>query len=41
MSFSVKGSPVFGHPEIQRLDGYRKASYNALVEKSWLIATCT
>jgi imidazolonepropionase-like amidohydrolase len=36
MSFSMKGSPFFGHPEIQRLDAYRNMSYDALVEESWL-----
>jgi imidazolonepropionase-like amidohydrolase len=36
MSFNIKSSPVFGHPEIQRLDRYRKASYNEFVKESWL-----
>jgi imidazolonepropionase-like amidohydrolase len=38
MSFRIKGSPVFGHPEIQRLDEYRKASYNDFIKESWLPA---
>ncbi len=38
MSYSVKGSPFAGHPEIQRLDKYRNETYNDLVEESWLPA---
>ena len=36
MSYSLKGSPVRDHPEIQRLDKFREASYNALIEETWL-----
>jgi imidazolonepropionase-like amidohydrolase len=36
MSYNVKGSPVSGHPEIQRLDKFREATYADLVNESWL-----
>jgi len=36
MSYSLKGSPVCDHPEIQRLDKFREASYDTLIEKTWL-----
>lgn len=36
MSYSMQGSPVAGHPEIQRLDHWRETGYDALVEESWL-----
>lgn len=36
MSYSLKGSPVSGHPEIQRLDRYREQSYRGIVEETWL-----
>ena len=38
MSYSMKGSPVLGHAEIQRLDEWRETSYAGLVEESWLPA---
>jgi imidazolonepropionase-like amidohydrolase len=43
MSYSIKGSPFAGHPEIQRLDQYRRQSYKSLIEEIWLPqlqATC-
>jgi len=36
MSYSLKGSPVAGHPEIQRLDCFREQTYQAIVEETWL-----
>ncbi len=36
MSYSLKGSPVSGHPEIQRLDRFREQGYRAIVEETWL-----
>jgi imidazolonepropionase-like amidohydrolase len=36
MSYSMKGSPVSGHPEIQRLDRFREQGYRAIVEETWL-----
>jgi imidazolonepropionase-like amidohydrolase len=36
MSYSLKGSPVAGHPEIQRLDQFREQGYRAIVEETWL-----
>jgi imidazolonepropionase-like amidohydrolase len=36
MSYSLKGSPVSGHPEIQRLDRFREQSYKEIVEETWL-----
>ena len=36
MSYSLKGSPLAGHPEIQRLDRFREQSYQAIVEETWL-----
>ena len=36
MSYSLKGSPVSGHPEIQRLDRFREQGYREIVEKTWL-----
>ena len=36
MSYSLKGSPVYGHPEIQRLDRFREAGYDALITETWL-----
>ena len=36
MSYSMKNSPVYAHPEIQRLDRFREDSYNTLVEEIWL-----
>ena len=36
MSYSIKGSPFYDHPEIQRLDRYREQSYQAIVEETWL-----
>jgi imidazolonepropionase-like amidohydrolase len=36
MSYSLKGSPVAGHPEIQRLDRFREQGYRAIVEETWL-----
>ena len=38
MSYSMKNSPVSGHPEIQRLDQWRETSYSSFVEESWLPA---
>jgi hypothetical protein len=36
MSYSMKDSPVSGHPEIQRLDRFREQSYRTIVEETWL-----
>ena len=36
MCYSLKGSPVAGHPEIQRLDRFREAGYRQIVEETWL-----
>ena len=36
MSYSIKGSPYYGHPEIQRLDRYRDQTYQAAVKDIWL-----
>jgi hypothetical protein len=36
MSYSIKGSPFSGHPEIQRLDRFREQSYQAIIEEVWL-----
>ncbi len=36
MSYSMRGSPVAGHPEIQRLDRLREESYDRLIEETWL-----
>ena len=36
MSYSMKGSPVYGHPEIQRLDKFREAGYEALIKETWI-----
>ncbi len=36
MSYSMKGSPFSGHPEIQRLDSFREKGYRAIVEETWL-----
>jgi imidazolonepropionase-like amidohydrolase len=36
MSYSLKGSPVAGHPEIQRLDRFREQGYREIVEETWL-----
>ena len=36
MSYSLKGSPVSGDPEIQRLDNFREQSYQTIVEETWL-----
>ncbi|MDD1751106.1 MAG: amidohydrolase family protein, partial [Methanothrix sp.] len=36
MSYSLKGSPVSGHPEIQRLDHFREQGYREIVEETWL-----
>jgi imidazolonepropionase-like amidohydrolase len=36
MSYSLKGSPVAGHPEIQRLDRFRQGTYRKIVEETWL-----
>lgn len=36
MSYSLKGSPVAGHPEIQRLDRFREQGYRAIVEETWV-----
>jgi imidazolonepropionase-like amidohydrolase len=36
MSYSLKGSPFSGHPEIQRLDRFREQSYRAIIEEVWL-----
>ena len=36
MSYSLKGSPVSGDPEIQRLDRFREQGYRAIVEETWL-----
>ncbi len=36
MSYSLKGSPVAGHPEIQRLDRFREQGYRQIVEETWL-----
>jgi imidazolonepropionase-like amidohydrolase len=35
MSYSMKGSPVRDHPEIQRLGRYRDATYDAYLEECW------
>jgi imidazolonepropionase-like amidohydrolase len=36
MSYSMKGSPWYGHPEIRRLDRFREESYDSVMEESWL-----
>jgi imidazolonepropionase-like amidohydrolase len=36
MSYSIKGSPFAGHPEIQRLDRFREQGYREIVEETWL-----
>lgn len=36
MSYNLKGSPVSGHPEIQRLDHFRDQGYHTIVEETWL-----
>jgi imidazolonepropionase-like amidohydrolase len=36
MSYSLKGSPVSGHPEILRLDHFREQGYRRIVEETWL-----
>lgn len=36
MSYSMKGSPFSGHPEIQRLGRFREAGYRDVVEETWL-----
>ncbi len=36
MSYSLKGSPVAGHPEIQRLDLFREQGYRRIVDETWL-----
>ena len=36
MCYSLKGSPVAGHPEIQRLDQFRAQGYHEIVEETWL-----
>lgn len=36
MSYSLKGSPAAGHPEIKRLDGFREQGYRTIVEETWL-----
>ncbi len=36
MSYSLKGSPVAGHPEIQRLDRFREQGYRAVVDETWI-----
>ena len=36
MSYSMKGSPLAGHPEIQRLDRFRESGYRSIVEETWL-----
>ena len=36
MSYSLKGSPVRDDPEIQRLDKFRVASYDALIGETWI-----
>ena len=36
MSYSLKGSPLAGHPEIQRLDRFRDQGYRAILEETWL-----
>jgi imidazolonepropionase-like amidohydrolase len=36
MCYSLKGSPLSGDPEIQRLDCYREQDYHAIVEETWL-----
>ena len=36
MSYSLKGSPVAGHPEIQRLDRFREQGYRTVVEETWV-----
>ena len=36
MSYSLKGSPVAGHPEIRRLDGFREQGYREVVEETWI-----
>jgi imidazolonepropionase-like amidohydrolase len=36
MSYSIKGSPFAGHPDIQRLDQYRQQTYRPMVSETWL-----
>jgi imidazolonepropionase-like amidohydrolase len=36
MSYSIKGSPFAGHPEIQRLDAFRDPTYEDVIEETWL-----
>jgi imidazolonepropionase-like amidohydrolase len=36
MSYSIKGSPVSGHPEIRRLNRFREQSYREFVSETWV-----
>ena len=36
MSYSIKGSPFFYDPEIQRLDQFRAQGYQAIIQETWL-----
>jgi imidazolonepropionase-like amidohydrolase len=36
MSYNMKGSPVFNHPEIQRMSKYRDATFAAYMKETWL-----
>ncbi len=38
MSYSMKGSPFAGHPEIERLDKIRDETMEAMIAESWLPA---
>jgi hypothetical protein len=36
MSYNIKGSPLFGNPEIQRLEEFRLKGYKGFIEEVWL-----
>jgi hypothetical protein len=36
MSYSIKGSPYSGHPELKRLDRFRDQNYRPMVAETWL-----
>jgi imidazolonepropionase-like amidohydrolase len=36
MSYNLKGSPLAGHPELQRLGRFREQTYRSMVAETWL-----
>ena len=36
MSYSLKGSPMAGDPEIRRLDSFRDPGYQEIIQETWL-----